>query len=128
MRIVGNTVFKAFVWRQEHIAGVANGCAVNHEAVFERIKEIIIEGYTPYTVRVALHVQIVGQHLAVQYHLLGLRSLETECDTLRGIFWRDDGAGEQACHHISSELLFLSCLGRSRLSGFHRSLGCLLVE
>ena len=126
--IVGHTVLKAGIGRDIHVAGVGNLHAVNHKAILKGLKQILVQLHAPHAVAVALHSHILGQHLALQLHLLSLRRLETEDDTILGIFGRDDRTWEESGHNTRSELLLLSGLGRGWLTGSHGCFGSFLIE
>ena len=128
MWVISDAILEATVGRQVHIAGVSHRGAVDDEAVFEGIEEILLELCRPDAVAITLHGDILGQHLTLQLHLLGLRGFHTEDDALLGVLRRDDGTWEQTGHHASCELLLLTSLGGSRLSFLHGCLSSFLVE
>ena len=86
MGIVGNAVLKAIIGREIHIAWVANGCTIYDEAVFKGLEDIISEGGVPHTVGVAFHRDVLRQHLAEQFYLLGFWGLEAEVDAFGSVF------------------------------------------
>ena len=126
--IVGNAVFEAIVWRKQHVLRVSDACAVNNEAILERLGGIIGHRYRPNAIGILRHWQALRQNLTFKFYLLGIGRLHSEDDAILRILWRENRFGEESCHYTGCKLLFLSCLGRSRLSVLHGQRRSLFVE
>ena len=126
--IAADTGLETLRGGEVHVLRISHWCTVYQEIIGKCLVDVLVDLYRPDTVAVALHRQRLGQDLSSQQHLLGVRGLHAEDHTVVLVFGRDDGLGEETCHHTRCELLFLTRLGLRGLCVLHCLSRCLRVE
>ena len=121
--IVADAGFETLRGGEIHILRISYGSTVYQEIIGKCLVDMLVDLNAPDAVAVAFHRQRLGQNLCSQRDLFGLRGLHAEDDAVILVFGRDDGLGEETCHHTRRELLFLTSGSRCGLCVFH-SLFC----
>ena len=111
-----------------HVLRIGHRRAVHDIVIGEGLVDVLVQHRTPDAVAVTLHGLGLRQDLCCQQHLLGFGGLHAEDDVIVVIFRRDDGLGEESCHHTRRELCLFSCCGLRGLGVLHRLCRCLGVE
>ena len=85
--MVADAGLEAFRWCQIHILGIGYCRSIYYIIIGESLVEMFLDLGCPDAVAVALHCDGLAEDLACQQHLLSLRGLESEDDTVVQIFW-----------------------------------------
>ena len=89
---------------------------------------MLVDGSHPDTIAVTLHGDGLAKDFSCEFYFLRLWGFHAEDHTVAQIFWREDGLGEETCHHTRGKLCLLASFCEAGLGTLHGLCCCFRIE